>query len=574
MNSDLLKNAVGADNQDGELAAAREKALAMDSAEKILDAILSHPRAGELVRSTTCQDFFVLVHEIGPEDSLEILRLASDEQVISILDMACWHRDRANLAAFDKWMGLLAKAEPRRLARLIREDETGSLALWLYNSASIALPEEDEDISNLPGDYFTIDGAFFVSVLPRPQETETQFDERTALMREILSRVADQDFDAYRAFLFHAAGVIPSQVEEEAYRLKTVRLAEQGFDPFEESIAIYTKIKKEDFFKAPQKKAPSREDLQQAGLVPYFSTHSPDMGLFGKALSLVKDSRQLMGLQSEFAVLCNKLIVADSIAIEGRANLNLVVKKAGGYLSLGLEDLAQNNAAKAADILRHYPLARIFGFGHGLALSLAFKARKWQANAWFAKQGLALTFWPEKEFAVLGGLFLPRPLFAQITTPGEAYRDFACLDDINRTQGILDKIIAIDSFMGLMDWDERWFALEGANAFNVLLTAFARHLMGLEPIPKGLSKNELVLFFGRLFSGRGKNRRISNRVKGLFLRWVAKSSGKKEGEISELAGFALEDIFREIDEQYFAVDARHLEGRFVPHILTETDSKD
>jgi hypothetical protein len=333
MNSNLLKNAAGAGNQDSELAAARENALAMGSSEKILDAVLSHPRAGEIVRSTNFQDFFVLVHEIGPEDSLDILRLASDEQVISILDMACWHRDRVSIAALDKWMGILAKAEPRRLARLIREDQTGVFALWLFKSVSIALPEEDEDISNLPGDYFTIDSAFFVSVLPRPGETEGQHDERTALVREILSRVADQDFEAYRAFLFQAAGVIPAQVEEEAFRLKTVRLAEQGFAPFDEAISVYARIKKEDFFKAPKKAALKRESPDQPGLVPYFSTHGPDLGLFSKALSLVKDSRKLMGLQSEFAILCNNLIVADSLAIEGRNASN----RASGMSSTAAE---------------------------------------------------------------------------------------------------------------------------------------------------------------------------------------------------------------------------------------------
>ena len=48
--------------------------------EKALDRILSDPQPAALVHSFPEQDFYLLVNEIGPQDSLPLLSLATNKQ--------------------------------------------------------------------------------------------------------------------------------------------------------------------------------------------------------------------------------------------------------------------------------------------------------------------------------------------------------------------------------------------------------------------------------------------------------------------------------------------------------------
>ena len=69
----------------------REKLLSLPP-EKIRDHILDHPRPGELVQSFPEEDFYFLIHDIGPEDSLALLSMASAAQWEYIIDMESWQR--------------------------------------------------------------------------------------------------------------------------------------------------------------------------------------------------------------------------------------------------------------------------------------------------------------------------------------------------------------------------------------------------------------------------------------------------------------------------------------------------
>ncbi|MFW5937169.1 MAG: DUF6178 family protein, partial [Desulfosalsimonas sp.] len=85
------------------LAADKRRILQL-SPEKALDEILDHAQPAALVHSMAEEDFFFLVNEIGPEDALELLSLASNRQWEYILDLETWNRDRINTGALTHWM--------------------------------------------------------------------------------------------------------------------------------------------------------------------------------------------------------------------------------------------------------------------------------------------------------------------------------------------------------------------------------------------------------------------------------------------------------------------------------------
>ena len=84
------------------------------SGKKALDKILDSPMPARLVQSLAEEDLFWLVQDIGPEDALPILSLASNEQWQYLLDLEVWDKDRLEIDSVNQWLGLLLKADPER----------------------------------------------------------------------------------------------------------------------------------------------------------------------------------------------------------------------------------------------------------------------------------------------------------------------------------------------------------------------------------------------------------------------------------------------------------------------------
>jgi hypothetical protein len=88
----------------------RQQILAL-SPREALDRILHDPRQLPLVHSFPEQDFYFLIHDIGPEDALPLLALASEKQWDHIVDLEAWQKDRIDLQSVPRWLGLLLDAD-------------------------------------------------------------------------------------------------------------------------------------------------------------------------------------------------------------------------------------------------------------------------------------------------------------------------------------------------------------------------------------------------------------------------------------------------------------------------------
>ena len=92
----------------------RLEIMAMEQPEKALDAIISDPTPAALVQSFPSQDLYFLVNDIGVEDALPVLAVASSTQWGFFVDMEAWDRDRVDSDAMTRWFDLLLKADPKR----------------------------------------------------------------------------------------------------------------------------------------------------------------------------------------------------------------------------------------------------------------------------------------------------------------------------------------------------------------------------------------------------------------------------------------------------------------------------
>ena len=99
-----------------------------------LDRILQDPQPLPLVHSFPEQDLYFLVHDIGPEDALPVLSLASDRQWEHIVDLEAWQKDQIDVKSVARWLGLLLDADPDRFIRWFLEQKLEFIEFYLYRN--------------------------------------------------------------------------------------------------------------------------------------------------------------------------------------------------------------------------------------------------------------------------------------------------------------------------------------------------------------------------------------------------------------------------------------------------------
>ena len=561
----------------------RREILALPAGEA-LDHILGHPQPAALVHSFPESDFYFLMHDIGPEDSLPLLQLASKRQWEYIIDLEAWDRDRIDTASLPRWLSLLQEADPKRFVHWCLQEKLELIEFYLFKNIEVRILEHDQDPSDFGDGFVTLDSTYYVRFIehpPEPQTGQLTDDQRIEFLKKFLGHLSTHDHKIYQQVLLEATHVILSETEEENYHWRNVRLAEKGFLPFDEAVGIYQPLKVEDL--ESKSARPVRGSSQEFSLLPvpeYPFRLLEQNSHFARALRTIQPGDVLQEIQIEFANLCNQIIVADNKTIRDRNELTVIVKKACSYVSIGLERLSgfspSIDPAKAATLINRHSVGQIFRLGFGQALELKWQAEKWFAQCWFAGRGLRLTFWGEQWLGVLGGLLIKKPLFYDNYRSGVLYREFESSEDILETTAIFDQIKEMDNLLSRVSINLRSLSSYGFITFkNLILTLWAAHECKrtnnkLEPIPV----NEFISFYKEFLPGKPgpaaiEQRRVPLQMKETFLNWLAADSGLSKNEIVEKTGPTFEALFKELEEEYGQVAAEDLAAEHVNLFLLE-----
>ncbi|MBL6970921.1 MAG: hypothetical protein ISR63_02255 [Desulfobacterales bacterium] len=563
------------------LARQRRKIMELPS-KKALDAILDAPQPVALVHSFPEEDFYFLINDIGLEDSLELMRLASNRQWEYILDIEVWEKDRIEIHAVTRWLDLLLKVDPQRFIEWFLDEKTEFVEFYLFKNIEVRIRESDQDPSEFDKGFFTFDDTIYVRLKEdvfdpdaKEQEAESTIKEhRDAFLSNFFRLLADYDHIIYQKVLLESSSVIPAETEEEAYRLRNVRLAEKGFMPFDEAIGIYQSLKPQNFEKQSVKYTVKDDEPRQLLPVPlYHAGMLKEDNLFTGALKRIEMNEVLEQIQTEFAGLCNQIVAADQETIRDREALGAIVKKACGYLNIGLERLTAKGTPhdinRATALIQQYPLAGIFRVGYGRALDLKWRAERWRKTSWFEKEGLLLNFWDQDGMGVLGGLFIKKPLFYDNYATGVLYREFVCSDDVDKTAKVLNEIIYLDEFLALTAVKPEQISDDFLTYKNLILTLWARNYLGLSKKPAPLTLDEFKRFFDDLWSGEGKPRKTSRKMKEAFLHWLSGLTGQALYEISQKLDQTLENLFNEIERELGEVSSKDLVPVYIDLFLIE-----
>jgi len=388
------------------------------SSKEKLDLISGDPEAKRLTRALPPQELYWLFKEIGAPDALELLGMASPQQCLFVLDMELWQgwsflEDKAV-----EYIEYIMKGSEEHFLEVLPHLDFNLLSLFLGREITVAggigdLNTDDERQTDWD---HTFDDVFLIK-FKKPAHS--------LVIGTFLQLICRFDNPLYTALMESVSGEVDIESEEECYHIKSGRLADLGFPPYDEAIEIYSRINPNTF-------APGRNKvLVQTGE----ATTLPRTLLTGKTFL----ERVILHMDSELFrmelnYLINTALVADQIHFDDTEYMKSVVERVYGYLNIALEHLSRGDDARGAEILAGEHLKTLFQVGFSIVLALKFTADK-LADASYAT-GKALA-----------GLRRDRPRYYRgLDADGiDGYREFREMQDVKVVSDFLAGLSGEDS---------------------------------------------------------------------------------------------------------------------------------
>lgn len=540
--------------------------LAPLSGSKALNMVLDHENPGDLVKSMTKVDLFWLIKKVGEDDSFPLLSLASTEQWQYIMDMETWDRDTLNMPGTFQWLDRLQKADPERLPQFLYSED-GSLLSHLFFSKIIDLRIKEDDDFVPPEGYITFDNLYYVKILAGEQSQDVEV---------ILKNMALWDHTRFQALIMGIQGSIPAEIEEEMYRLKSVRLAEEGYLPFDEAAAVYAHLKIDRLKKDSSEYVLNiPEDDSTRALVPItpFLTARED-DLFAITVSGIDNYLVLDRLRLEFGGLCNQILSADRIKFETVDDLVDVCRKAGGYISIGLEKLSEGNLKTAEEFIKNHPLVILFRAGFSQALELNWHAKKWLESSWFVKKGLDPDFWGSNSGGTLKGVLLDKPLYYSEQKEKDPFRDFRSIDEIAETKTILNRMALLDmlieDIITMRNNPEPDTAGEtDITIYSLLITVWVKNVIGLPEDFQPIPLEDAKLAFEKLRKGEDTAPFKMSPHKKPFIDFFSSSTPLKKHYGSGFIEETLSQVWDDFVEEYAMIETSDLDPKYSKYVLID-----
>jgi hypothetical protein len=371
--------------------------------------ILEDPAPGKLVQSLPPTDIYQILHDVGPDESLEIIQLASAGQVRFILDWELWDEWTISVDKAVEWFELLLLDEDQAATIIPRLDQE---LLLVFLKKTVIVGGGLGEIINSE-DYqeewdHTFDEMYYIRFI------DSRNSQSVLRLIDLIYRM---DNPLYRSLMQGVENELLSELEETAAQFRRGRLADEGFPSPHEAAAIYSRLAPEEFTPATDKAA-----LPGAGELSPFPVISDDgTTLFARAFAIADSP----SLRREFHYLVNTAMVAERITPADHAGMEQVLDRVVTYLTIALEYLA-DDVEEAARVLSGEQLQRLFSVGHSLLARLQDRGKRLSSDNYAAGR-------------VLQGLAMQRPRFYRGLDPDRAdeYRNFAGMADVRTVDAFL-----------------------------------------------------------------------------------------------------------------------------------------
>jgi hypothetical protein len=533
------------------------------SAKEFLTEILEAEEPSKIVKELSPQDYFRLIKTIGEEDVLVLLESGTPDQWQYLLDLELWNKDRLDVSRTSHWLSLLQQAEGRQLIHWLFNEGESLIRYYFFQSLEVAVKRDENEFDRPPEGFFSLDGFYYLRI--------NDPEYRTTLA-EILRIMAVEDYEKYQDLLFKLGEVNPDELEEEMYRLRNVRLAEQGFLPYEEALSVYAPVDPAVLKTKESSKPPTiliDEDIR--GLIPVLPLAQTEIqNQFLEVVKGIRDPLLLERLRLEFSNLANQILSADRCLTFEIEVLIQACNQAARIINLALEKTCGHNLLSVEDLLRRQNLITLFRVGFGLVLKCHWEAEKWLKGSWFHRQGLGPFFWGEHWGGVLSGLLKTRPMYYIRSSGKETFRDFEGLSDLRESLEALQALMVLDGFLEKMTAsfplpEELWLWPE-TTCHTLLFNFWARLCLKMEPAFSGISLTEAKRFLSRLQGHPSEPPYGMDVFQAIFVRDLLEQAAEVDPQVASILSDTLARIWKDFQQEFERVLADELDPKSTKYL--------
>jgi hypothetical protein len=370
---------------------------------KLLDALTEPANAAACVQTLPSEDLHRYLFEVGLEDAETVLALANGEQVRALFDFELWDKSDLSLSRLDVWLfALLRSGEETLYQRVLDLDD--SLLNWIIKQNAYAYVLDDPDDFDPPlEEYILTPDRRLCIIFPRSvdhledlnpsiikESTELLNDtpqgapEETALSAQVDQPLNGGDKDRpVRVFLdllmqeqpefcihllLASTAALTSNLEEQAYRWRTARMADRGFVEFYEAREIYTPPPSDWKRSLPPQRIDEEAPPAKLWLAKVVATSERlDQAFAMLSWDAALTVAELLGYISNMA------LSADRVALWDQARQEHTLRRVQAGLTIALELLngLSSSPQQDAETLTRYHLNYLFRLGYQQMLDAA-----------------------------------------------------------------------------------------------------------------------------------------------------------------------------------------------------------
>ncbi len=343
-------------------------------AKRRLEVIVERSDAEAVVAAMDAADFFFTLQEIGPDDSLPLLTLATREQVDHLFDLEWWKKDEIEPAKALSWLDRLSRASDPKLLEWIYHADFELLISIFKKWITVEVAPEDIDLvesrQSLPER--TLDDHFF---------WESRYPQYDELILHVLTLILQANYTFYKELMNHVLSAPTIEIEELAYRFHHARLSEKAIPDYYDSLEIYRNIKPGEL----TGKLPAHPEPREQSPPSFALALVPDSDLLGRVLGELDGSDIIEMLQFELASLSSKVVVADQVSTDSGEALRRAVEKAAAYVNLGLEIVSGGDYKEAKKAIENFYAEHLFRIAHSEIAKVTGRLRALVKSGWIGQ---------------------------------------------------------------------------------------------------------------------------------------------------------------------------------------------
>jgi len=327
---------------------------------KKYDLLINAVDAEQLTPQLHPQELYLTINELGSEYSVELLMLASTEQITTLLDLDCWDDDSVSSVLSLHWLQLLLETGPEKVCQIAQQIEPEILAIFLKKHLTIIRGLEaydDDDAEN-------------AKRLESLYDIEFASEDAAKIISAFLRILVEQAQESYLLLMEMVRSEISSSLEEEVFQSRNNRLADLGFVPAVEAKNIYTFINPDDFRSGGKTDYRlEADDLQNPGAL---LAQARPQNLLAEVLANQLNHE----LASELCMLINRKMSADGTDISSAEQVGTSLQELYDTLNLALEHQAGTDVGKAEQVVSSTYLLSLFQLGSSLLAQVRHQAQQ------------------------------------------------------------------------------------------------------------------------------------------------------------------------------------------------------